>query len=190
LVLLHGGPGTTHEYFLPYVLPLAKHRQLVLIDERAVAARSGLTITLNTISPRWRAISKRYVSPWISQDRSAGALLRRHSRPGGGNSLSGWHSSVDSRGYRIFSARLNADFALIKNSADEQVRARIEALEARGIIGADGAQLAEYRKLADQAHAPYSYSYGSRRGIALNHPWLGCPKPNVGQRAIFTSTAT
>ena len=34
LVLLHGGPGSTHEYFLPYLLPLARNRQLVLVDER------------------------------------------------------------------------------------------------------------------------------------------------------------
>ena len=34
LLLLHGGPGSTHDYFLPWVLPLARDRQLVLIDER------------------------------------------------------------------------------------------------------------------------------------------------------------
>ena len=31
LVLLHGGPGLSHDYLLPFVLPLAKNRQLVLI---------------------------------------------------------------------------------------------------------------------------------------------------------------
>lgn len=34
LVLLHGGPGATHDIFLPYLLPLARHNQLVFIDER------------------------------------------------------------------------------------------------------------------------------------------------------------
>ena len=34
LVILHGGPGASHDYFLPYLLPLARHNRLVLIDER------------------------------------------------------------------------------------------------------------------------------------------------------------
>ncbi len=34
LVILHGGPGASHDYFLPYLLPLARHNKLVFIDER------------------------------------------------------------------------------------------------------------------------------------------------------------
>ncbi len=34
LVLLHGGPGASHDYLLPYLLPLARHNRLVFIDER------------------------------------------------------------------------------------------------------------------------------------------------------------
>jgi proline iminopeptidase len=34
LVVLHGGPGASHDYFLPYLLPLARHHRLVFIDER------------------------------------------------------------------------------------------------------------------------------------------------------------
>lgn len=34
LVILHGGPGASHEYFLPHLLPLARHNRLVFIDER------------------------------------------------------------------------------------------------------------------------------------------------------------
>ena len=34
LVVLHGGPGASHDYFLPYLLPLARHNRLVFIDER------------------------------------------------------------------------------------------------------------------------------------------------------------
>lgn len=34
LVLLHGGPGASHDYLLPYLLPLARHHRLVFIDER------------------------------------------------------------------------------------------------------------------------------------------------------------
>ncbi|MDR3793295.1 MAG: proline iminopeptidase-family hydrolase [Terracidiphilus sp.] len=38
-VLLHGGPGATHDYFLPWVLPLAHTHRLIFIDERG-AGRS------------------------------------------------------------------------------------------------------------------------------------------------------
>lgn len=34
LVILHGGPGASHDYFLPYLLPLARHNRLILVDER------------------------------------------------------------------------------------------------------------------------------------------------------------
>ena len=34
LVVLHGGPGASHDYFLPYLLPLARSNRLIFIDER------------------------------------------------------------------------------------------------------------------------------------------------------------
>jgi proline iminopeptidase len=34
LVIVHGGPGASHDYFLPYLLPLARHNKLVFVDER------------------------------------------------------------------------------------------------------------------------------------------------------------
>jgi proline iminopeptidase len=34
LVLVHGGPGASHDYMLPYLLPLARHHRLIFIDER------------------------------------------------------------------------------------------------------------------------------------------------------------
>jgi proline iminopeptidase len=34
LVIVHGGPGADHTYFLPYLLPLARKHRLIFIDER------------------------------------------------------------------------------------------------------------------------------------------------------------
>jgi proline iminopeptidase len=34
LLVVHGGPGASHEYFLPYLLPLARKHRVVFIDER------------------------------------------------------------------------------------------------------------------------------------------------------------
>jgi proline iminopeptidase len=158
LVLLHGGPGATHEYFLPYLLPLARQRRLVLIDQRGCGrsqhledhAQYNLATLANDIESVRIALDLGKIdllghsfggilAQAVAIDHPAG--IRRLILAGTGSSA----------------ARINADFERIKNSADENLRAQIEAFEARGIIGADGAQLAEYRKLADQAEAPYNY---------------------------------
>jgi len=34
LMIVHGGPGADHTYFLPYLLPLARRNRLIFIDER------------------------------------------------------------------------------------------------------------------------------------------------------------
>ena len=34
LMIVHGGPGASHDYFLPYLLPLARNNRLIFIDER------------------------------------------------------------------------------------------------------------------------------------------------------------
>lgn len=34
LLIVHGGPGASHDYLLPYLLPLARSNKLVFIDER------------------------------------------------------------------------------------------------------------------------------------------------------------
>jgi proline iminopeptidase len=34
LMIVHGGPGASHDYFLPYLLPLIRTSRLVFIDER------------------------------------------------------------------------------------------------------------------------------------------------------------
>jgi proline iminopeptidase len=46
LLLLHGGPGASHDYFLPYLTPLARYYQLIFIDERG----SGRSQTLEDAS--------------------------------------------------------------------------------------------------------------------------------------------
>jgi len=43
LMIVHGGPGASHDYFLPYLLPLARQNKLVFIDERG----SGRSQKLN-----------------------------------------------------------------------------------------------------------------------------------------------
>jgi proline iminopeptidase len=133
LVLLHGGPGCTHDYFLPYLLPLAKHRQLAQdVEAVRVALQLG---RIDLLGHSFGGILAQAVAVKYP------AGLRRLIIAGTGSSA----------------ACINADFAKIKKSTPKKLRERIAALEKRGIIGADGAQLPEYRRLADEAEAPYSY---------------------------------
>jgi len=46
LLIVHGGPGASHDYLLPYVLPLARHNKLIFIDERG----SGKSEKLEDVS--------------------------------------------------------------------------------------------------------------------------------------------
>lgn len=42
LLIVHGGPGESHDYFLPYLLPLARSNKLIFIDERGSGRSSKL----------------------------------------------------------------------------------------------------------------------------------------------------
>jgi proline iminopeptidase len=46
LVIVHGGPGASHDYFLPYLIPLARTNKIVFIDERG----SGKSEKLESVS--------------------------------------------------------------------------------------------------------------------------------------------
>src|SRR5215467_1706884 len=42
LMILHGGPGASHDYLLPHLLPLARTNRLIFIDERGSGRSSKL----------------------------------------------------------------------------------------------------------------------------------------------------
>src|SRR6266496_1370386 len=42
LMIVHGGPGASHDYFLPYLLPLMRTNRLVFIDERGSGKSSKI----------------------------------------------------------------------------------------------------------------------------------------------------
>jgi proline iminopeptidase len=46
LVIVHGGPGASHDYFLPYLIPLARTNKIIFIDERG----SGKSEKLENVS--------------------------------------------------------------------------------------------------------------------------------------------
>jgi proline iminopeptidase len=158
LIVLHGGPGDTHEYFLPYFLPLARHHKLVFIDERG----SGRSQRLSDVSQYTLA----NMACDVDAARRALGLgdtdVLGHSF--GGILAQAYATSYPTHVRRLIlagtgssAARVNEDFKTIMDSLPASLRDKIEAREAQGVIGPDGAQLQEYRKLADEAELPYNY---------------------------------
>ncbi|MCH2449662.1 MAG: alpha/beta fold hydrolase [Gracilimonas sp.] len=47
MVVLHGGPGLSHDYFLPHLYPLAEEIKLVLFDQRGMGRSS---VDLDSVS--------------------------------------------------------------------------------------------------------------------------------------------
>lgn len=158
LMVLHGGPGAPHGYFLPYLLPLAKHHRLVFMDERGSGRSERLAdfkgYTLDNLACDADAVRRALGLKTVDvMGHSFGGILAQ-----------AYAIKYPSSVRRLILAdtgssasRINADFKLIKDSLDPVLRAQIDALELKGVVGADGAQLPEYRKLADEAEASYEY---------------------------------
>src|SRR5436190_19256476 len=53
LLIVHGGPGASHDYLLPYLLPLARRHKLLFIDERGSAAPKNSRTPPVTPSKIW-----------------------------------------------------------------------------------------------------------------------------------------
>jgi proline iminopeptidase len=158
LLILHGGPGDTHQYFLPYLLPLARHHKLVFIDERG----SGR-------SQHFSDASQYTLANMACDVESARTALNLGDTDVLGHSFGGILAQSYAINYPTHvrrlvlaatgssAARINSDFKAIMDTLPADLRDKIRALEAKGVIGPDGAQSQDYRKLADQAEAPYSY---------------------------------
>lgn len=158
LMVLHGGPGSTHDYFLPYLVPLARHHRLVFIDERGSGRSQQLPPAQYTLEGMAADVEAVRLALGLGRmdllGHSFGGILAQAVAtryPAGIRRL-----ILSSTGSSA--AFIDADFKRIMDALDPALRARIRALEAKGIIGADGAQLPEYRKLADEAEAPYNYA--------------------------------
>ena len=159
LMVLHGGPGAPHGYFLPYLLPLARHHRLVFMDERGSGRSERLAnfkgYTLDNLACDANAVRRALGLKTVDvMGHSFGGILAqayaiKYPATVRRLILAGTGSSA---------ARVNADFKLIKDSLAPALRAQIDALELKGIIGADGAQVPEYRRLADEAEASYEYA--------------------------------
>ncbi|MGA7968393.1 MAG: alpha/beta fold hydrolase, partial [Terriglobales bacterium] len=136
LMIVHGGPGASHEYFLPYLLPLMRTNKLVFIDERGggrsskLADPKGYTIAnmVEDLEAVRQALGLGKIS--LLGHSFGGALVQAYALKYQKN-LS--HLILAS----TFSStrELNDALARIKAEMDPKDRDRLNALEAAGLFG-------------------------------------------------------
>ena len=158
LVLLHGGPGSNHQYFLPWVLGLARSHRLVLIDQRG-CGRSGPAsdprrYTLDAMVDDLETVRDALgLGRMALLGHSFGGLLAQ--------AYAAQHATRLSHlvlvGTASTAKAVNADFARIRRALPAKMRARIAAHEKRGIFGRDGAYRPAYARLCQAALLPYNY---------------------------------
>jgi proline iminopeptidase len=181
-MIVHGGPGASHDYFLPYLLPLMRTNKLVFIDERGSGKSSKLEDT------------KQYTVDNMAEDLEAvrvGLGLGKITLLGhsfGGVVVQAYALKYQKNLSHLILAstfsstkELNEALARIKAGMDAKDQERVAALEAAGLFGKGevwehGRYPDEYAKLAwGKGYFPYLYQ---------NHP-----DPNYDPLSSNTGTA-
>jgi proline iminopeptidase len=136
LMIVHGGPGASHDYFLPYLLPLARHNRLIFIDERG----SGKSQILQD--------PKGYTVENMVEDVEA---VRQSLAPGKMSLLGHSYGGVLAQAYALkyqsnlthlilastfpSTTEMNQVFARMKEKMDPELRERIDKIEKEGLFG-------------------------------------------------------
>ena len=168
LVIVHGGPGASHDYFLPYLMPLARHNMLVFIDSRG----SGKSEKLEDIS--------QYTVENMAEDVEA---VRKALGLGKISLLGHSYGGVVVQAYAFkhqanlshlilastFSStrEINEALAKIKAAMPEADRKRMEELEQAGLYGKGAAW--EHGRYPDE-YAKLAWGVGYFPFIYQNHP--------------------
>ena len=136
LMILHGGPGASHDYFLPYLLPLARSHKLIFIDERGSGRSEKLEdpkgYTVDAMVDDAEAV--RVALNLGSIDllgHSCGGLLAEGYAVKYQNHLN--HLILCSTFHST--AKMNAVLLAIKENMSPELRNRIETMEKAGLFG-------------------------------------------------------
>ncbi len=136
LVIVHGGPGASHDYFLPYLLPLARTNRLVFLDERG----SGR-------SEKLEDVSKYTVDAMVEDVEAVRVALGLGKINLLGHSFGGVLAQAYALKYQANLNRLvlcstfhstralNEVFRKMKAEMPAELRARIDKMEAEGLFG-------------------------------------------------------
>jgi proline iminopeptidase len=168
LMIVHGGPAASHDYFLPYLLPLMRTNRLIFIDERGSGKSSKLEDTSQyTVANMVEDIET------VRQTLGLGKIsLMGHSFGGVLAQAYGFKYQQNLSHLILASTfsstkELNVALAKMKSEMPAKDRERLEALEAAGLFGQGGPwehgrYTEEYAKLAwGIGYFPYLYQ---------NHP--------------------
>jgi proline iminopeptidase len=136
LLIVHGGPGASHDYFLPYLLPLARHHKLIFIDERGSGRSqklpdpSGYTIENMVEDVEGVRLALGLGKITLLGHSYGGALAQAYALKYQGNLShlilgSTWSSTK----------ALNEIFVRMKQNMSPELRQRIDSLESAGLFG-------------------------------------------------------
>ena len=167
LVVLHGGPGADHTYFLPWLLPLARTHRLIFIDERGSGQSERLQDVSRTPSKAWSRTWRPFALRWawarsILLGHSYGGVLAQAYALKYQQHLS--HLILNST---FASTReMNAVLAREKAQMPPDKLARLNQLEQAGLYGKGalwehGRYPAEYETLA-WGDGYFPFLYGAR----------------------------
>ena len=136
LMIVHGGPGASHDYFLPYLLPLARRNKVIFIDERGSGRSqkledpSGYTIEnmVEDVETVRQALGLGKIS--VLGHSYGGALAQAYALKYQANLThlilgSTWSSTK----------AINEVFVRMKQNMSPELRERINRLEAAGLFG-------------------------------------------------------
>jgi proline iminopeptidase len=159
LVILHGGPGASHDYFLPYLLPLMRHNRLIFIDERGSGRSEKLEdpkgYTVESMVEDVEAVRRALGLGTISLlGHSAGGVLAQAYALRYQEHLS--HLILCSTFHST--KKLNAFFLTMKGRMAPALRARIDSMEAAGLYG-HGSEYAKNRYTPEYMIAAWGEGY-------------------------------
>lgn len=168
LLIVHGGPGASHDYFLPCLLPLARTNRLIFIDERGSGRSQKLEDTsaytvekmVEDVEDVRQALDLGKIS--LLGHSFGGVLAQAYALKYPDNLshlvlCSTFHST----------SKMNEVFKKIKEKMSPELLARIEKMEKDGLYGhgneyEKGRYTAEYMTAAwGEGYYPYLYQ---------NHP--------------------
>jgi len=136
LMIVHGGPGASHDYFLPYLLPLARTNRLIFIDERGSGRSSKLEdVHGYTVENMVEDVEAVRVALGLGKitllGHSAGGVLAQAYALKYQKNLT--HLILAS----TFSStsELNKVFVRMKENMSPELRERIDKMEAAGLYG-------------------------------------------------------
>jgi proline iminopeptidase len=171
LVIMHGGPGASHDYFLPYLLPLARHNRVIFFDERGsgrsqkLADPAGYTIEnmVEDLEAARKALNLGKIN--LLGHSYGGALVQAYALKYQQNLQhlilgSTWSST----------AAMNEVFVRMKEKMAPELRERIDQFEAAGLFG-HGKDYEKNRYPADYMIAAWGEGY-------FPYVYQGRPDPN------------